>query len=97
MHAAKRMKGETSVVWSYDVRAVLRTLDSNELAAMNDPWGLVGRIYACGTDTQKAEAKSKVGTALSRANKARDAEDAGDIDSAFSWWDKVFNGRFPAR
>lgn len=97
MQAARHMDGETSIVWSYDVRAVLRTLHTNALASMNDPSELVGRIYACGTDTQKTHAKSKLATALTRASKARDAEDAGDIDAAFSWWDKVFGGRFPSR
>jgi hypothetical protein len=97
MQAARHMKGENSIIWSYDVRAVFRKLHSNELAAMNDPSGLVGRIYACGTDAQKRDAKSKLSTALTRANNARDAEDVGNLDSAFSWWDKVFDGRFPSR
>ena len=97
MQAARHMDGETSIIWSYDVRSVLRKLHSSELAAMNDPSGLVGRIYACGTDTQKTDAKSKLATALSRANNARDREDAGDVDAEFSWWDKVFGGRFPSR
>lgn len=97
MQAARHMDGETSIIWSYDVRAVLRKMHSSELAGMNDPSGLVGRIYACGTNAQKADAKSKLATALTRADKARDAEDAGDIDVAFSWWDKVFGGRFPSR
>jgi hypothetical protein len=97
MQAARYMNAESSIIWSYDVRAVLRKLHNSELASMNDPSGLVGRIYACGTEAQKTDAKSKVASALSRANKARDAEDAGDNDAAFSWWDKVFGGRFPVR
>lgn len=97
MQAARHMDGETSIIWSYDVRAVLRKLHTSELASMNDPSALVGRIYACGTDAQKTNAKSKLATALTRANNGRDTEEAGDIDAAFSWWDKVFGGRFPSR
>ena len=97
MQAARHMDGESSIIWSYDVRAVLRIMYNSELASMNDPSRLVGRIYACGTEAQKTDAKSKLATALSRANKARDAEAVDDIDAAFSWWDKVFGGKFPIR
>jgi hypothetical protein len=97
MQAARYMSGETVIAWSTDMRAILRKLHDAELAAMNDPSGLVGRIYACGTEAQKSDAKSKLATALTRANKARDAENAEKFDDSFYWWDKVFGGRFPAR
>jgi hypothetical protein len=97
MQAARYMSGETVIAWSTDMRAILRKLHDGELAAMNDPSSLVGRIYACGTEVQKTDAKSKLATALTRADKARDAENADKIDDAFYWWDKVFGGKFPAR
>jgi hypothetical protein len=97
MQAARYMKGESTIAWSVDMRTILRRLDDGALAAMNDPSGLVGRIYACGTDAQKTDAKSKLASALSRADKARAAEDADKIDDAFYWWDKVFGGKFPSR
>jgi hypothetical protein len=97
MQAARCMKAESTIAWSVDTRAILCRLHDGELAAMNDPSGLVGRIYACGTDSQKADAKSKLATALSRADKARDAASDDRIDDAFAWWDKVFGGRFPGR
>jgi len=42
------------------------------------------------------DAWSKLGMAVTRANKARAAEEAGDIKGAFYWWDMVFDGHFPA-
>lgn len=97
MQAARRMDDESSIVWSYDVLGLMRTLDTAGLAAMNDPSALVSRIHPCGTEVQKTDAASKLATALARASKARAAETAGDIDAAFGWWNKVFGGKFPVR
>jgi hypothetical protein len=68
----------------------------NQLASMNDPKGLVGRISACETSAQRLVALSKLDMAVSRADKARAAEYAGNIKEAFEWWDLLFNGEFPA-
>jgi Second Messenger Oligonucleotide or Dinucleotide Synthetase domain len=96
MRAAEHMDGESSFVASIDLRNVLSKLSGHGLAALNDPSGLTGRIHACGTQAQKDDALSKLGTALGRANNAREAEDAGSIRDAFYYWDQLFNGNFPA-
>ncbi len=50
----------------------------------------------CSTDAKKSDALSKLETALVRAQKARDAEEAEEIRDAFYWWNLVFNGHFPS-
>jgi hypothetical protein len=42
------------------------------------------------------EALSKLYTAITRAQHARDAEVASKISDAFYWWGKLFDGAFPA-
>lgn len=97
MRAAQYMRTQNSIVWSIDFRGILSQLHRDGLAAMNDPSKLVGRIHACGTQTQKEGALSRLNTAVTRAANAREAEDAGRLYEAFDWWDKLFDGRFPSR
>lgn len=68
----------------------------NQLAAIQDPMSISGYIYSCSTDAKKSDALSKLETALVRAQKARDAEEAEKIRDAFHWWNLVFNGLFPS-
>jgi hypothetical protein len=87
---------EKAIVYSLDVRGVLKHLDGLGLASMVDPIEVAGRVAASGTDVQLADAKSKLTTALTRAEKARVAELTDHPKEAFQWWDLVFNGTFPA-
>jgi len=96
LRIAKYATNESSIVYSIDLKVILAHLADVALAKVRDPMGISGLISPCRTDAQLETAKSKVSTALTRAQKARDAEQAGDIKSAFSWWDKLFNGRFPS-
>jgi hypothetical protein len=96
MQAARYAKGHRPVIYSWDLLGLLKSLRAGGLAAMNDPSGRVGRIYAASSEGSKTEALSKLDTAISRAQKARDAEESGDAQAAFDWWDKVFDGSFPA-
>ncbi len=63
---------------------------------MQDPTGISGYIYPAFSAATKADALSKISTALTRVEKAREAEEAGRIGDAFDWWDLVFDGSFPA-
>ena len=58
--------------------------------------GISGYVYACSSDAQKDDALSKVKTANTRAQKAREEAAAENTLSAFTWWDLVFNGNFPS-
>lgn len=95
MRVAKYASAEKSILYSIDVKCVFALLDSLRLASVQDPMGISGYIKACKSDADKELALSKVSTALTRAEKAREAEEAGRISEAFDWWDKVFAYRFP--
>ena len=63
---------------------------------MQDPMGISGYISPCSTDTNLEDAKSKLSTALTRAQKACDAKDEGDTKKAFEWWNLLYAGNFPS-
>lgn len=88
-------KGESSIIYKFDVKGALDHLSRKGLAAMQDPQGISGYVHPC-SEAKKAVALSKVNTALTRASKARESEQDGDVRSAYDWWDKVFGGKFPA-
>ncbi|MDP9789293.1 nucleotidyltransferase domain-containing protein [Agrobacterium tumefaciens] len=87
-------RGENTIVYSIDMLASLRYLRNKGLAQMQDPMGIAGYIPAC-SDAVKQDALSKLDTAISRAEKARDAEKDGRISQAFDYWKLVFDGYFP--
>ncbi len=96
LRVTKYASEESSILYSIDVKHVFALLDSIDLAQIRDPMGISGLISPCKTESDLANAKSRVATALSRAIKAREAEDCGDIKEAFNWWDKLFAYRFPS-
>lgn len=95
LRVAKYSSDESSIVYDIDVKRVLRQLWDNQLASMQDPMGISGYIEACRTETQRQEALSKLGTAVIRAEKAREAADKGNVEDAFYWWRLLFNNEFP--
>jgi hypothetical protein len=96
MQVARYASRESSIIYSIDVRNVLKLLWDNQLAAMQDPTGISGYIYPAFSEAMKADALSKISTALTRAEKAREAEEDGRVSDAFDWWDLVFADSFPA-
>ncbi len=96
LRVAKYASGEGAIVYSTNLRNILKELWDNQLAAMQDPMGVSGYIYPCATDAKKQEALSKLNTALGRAQKARDAEMAKKDSDAFYWWDLLFADKFLA-
>lgn len=96
MKVARYAYGEKSIVYSIDLEGLFRMLANEELSAMQDPTGISGYIYPCFSDTMKKDALSKIDTALSRAEKAREAEVNGNIKDSFYWWDLLFDGEFPS-
>ncbi len=96
MKVAQYALAEKTIIYSIDVRAVLKLLSDNQLTAMQDPMGISGLIYPCESDAKKADALSKIETALTRATNARVAENEKRIGEAFYWWDLVFADKFPA-
>jgi hypothetical protein len=96
MRVAKFAADETSIYYDIDVNTILRQLRDNDLAMMQDPMGVSGYIYPCKTEVFKLDAMSKLNTAATRSQKARDATDRGDIKEAFEWWGKLYNDQFPS-
>lgn len=95
MRVAKYAAEEKSILYSIDVKRIFALLDRLKLASVQDPMGISGYIKACKSEADKIASISKVSTALTRAETAREVEDAGRISEAFEWWDKVFAYRFP--
>jgi hypothetical protein len=95
LRVAKYAAGETVIVYDIDVKAILKMLWDCQLANMQDPMGISGYIPACTTDIRKQTGLSKLQTALSRAENARDAAYKEKISDAFYWWRLLYNDEFP--
>lgn len=97
LRATKYAETENSIIYDIDLTNILTDLLNKNLASIRDPMGVSGLIGSSKTDTQKAEAISKLNTAVTRAGKAVSAKESENIDDAFYWWNLLFNGNFPAR
>ena len=63
---------------------------------MQDPMDISGYISPCSTAAQLEDAKSKLSTALTRSQKACEANKEGNIAEAFRLWNLVYNDSFPS-
>lgn len=97
LRVTKYSEGESSIIYDVDLYRIFKKLQEIELASMRDPMGISGLIPASKTEAQKQIALSKLNTAVSRAGKAIEAREKGNIDDAFYWWNLLFNSEFPAR
>jgi hypothetical protein len=95
LRVAKYATGESSIIYEWDVKRVLCQLRDCQLAAMQDPMGISGYIAACKTDALYQDAISKLDTAATRAEKAHEAAEKGNISDAFDWWRLLYNYEFP--
>ncbi len=94
LRVAKGLQDVDQINYAAQFRAALRRIHKTELTSMQDPIGYTGLIAPC-SDARKAAVMSKLWTALRRAEKALQAEEAGHIRKAFHWWNLVFDDRFP--
>lgn len=95
MRTAKYAAGESSIVYSIDVKRVLKQMLDGGLARIQDPTGIGGYITPCNTEAKHADAFSKLDTAVTRAEKACAAESAGHVADAFDWWNMLYYYEFP--
>lgn len=95
LRVAKYASDEKVIVYDIDVRNVLKLLWDRQLADMQDPMGVSGYIPACKSAAMRADALSKLETALTRADKARGAATSEKISEAFDWWRLLYNDEFP--
>lgn len=91
MRAAKHLDGESAYLPVMDLHLALKKILDADLAAMNDPTGLGSRFTATSSATSKANALSKLETAVSRAGKARDHEKDGNHEKAIEQLKLLFD------
>ncbi len=96
LRVAKYASGEELVIYSIDVNSVFALLNKINLARIRDPMGVSGYISPCRSSGDLSSARSKVSTALARAEKARNAELGNDIKESFYRWNKLFAYKFPS-
>lgn len=97
MRCAQYVAGLKQYIHIWDVCHILESLNRLKLAAMNDPSGATGRIYACSSEAKATDALSKLNTAAARARKALDIYNEDDPAKAFHYLDLLFGGYFPER
>lgn len=96
LRLAKYAAEQPVIIYDLDVQWILSRLQSDGLARMRDPMGISGYINPCSTSNKLEDAKSKLSTAVARANRAAAAKQKGDVRSAFYWWNLLYNGNFPS-
>jgi hypothetical protein len=95
LRVAKYASTESSIVYDIDVKQFLVQLRASGLADMQDPMGVSGYIPACKTQAIKDDAVSKLDTAATRAEKAREETGKGNVSNAFENWRLLYNYAFP--
>lgn len=83
MRAAQHVNRHSTFIHIWDLCEILESLDSHQLAAMNDPSGATGRIRACSSEATRDKALKKLSRAAIRARLALDAHRDGKTDRAF--------------
>jgi len=96
LRVTKYAEKETTIVYDIDVRNIIKFLYDNDLPSIQDPMGISGLVPACKSAAKKNQALSKLSSAYTRAEKAYENRDS-DVDSAFWWWDILYDYKFPAR
>lgn len=91
MRAAKHMDGEASYSPLWDLYLALKKIRDADLADMNDPTSLGSRFGSCSSESNRLDAMSKLQTAVNRALKAKDYEQAGDEVRAMEQLKLLFN------
>lgn len=91
MRAAKYLDGESYVDMIQDVYYCLKHLENVQLASLNDPTGLGSRFNAYSSEANKQDALSKLSTAVSRANNAREYARSGRDGAAIEQLKLLFN------
>lgn len=91
MRAAKHLDGESAYLAFWDLYLVLDKMYDANLAAMNDPTSLGSRFGACSSEAKRRDALSKLGSAVVRANRAREFEADGRHARAIEQLKLLFN------
>jgi hypothetical protein len=97
MRVTKYATTENTIIYKHDVRRVLTALSDELLGDLLDPRFPNDNFYlsACNSQSDRADALSKLANAKGWADAAIDLERKGYIRLAFERWNLVFNGAFP--
>jgi len=96
MLVAQYANGESSIVHAIDLVGIFRILQQRELAPIADPMGIAQSINACASFIDRFVATARVAEAVKWSTLAFKASQQNRVRDAFAYWDKVFNGGFPA-
>jgi hypothetical protein len=95
MRTAEHCSGEKTVLYHYDLIFALNKILAKDVADMNDPSGITGRIPACSSGANRAETKRKMTSALAALREAMDCRNADDRSGYWTNMSKVFGYDFP--
>jgi hypothetical protein len=87
---------EQTIAYTIDLSSIWQSLWDDQFADVQDPKGIAGQVSARSAGADKREAISKLRTVLYHVGRAQEAMTAGKIEEAFWYWNRVFNGHFPA-
>jgi len=88
--------GEKTIAYSFDLHNLFKLLWEHQLADIQDPQGILGRVSAWPAGADQETALSKLRTALYHSERAQEAAAKGKSEEAFRYWNSVFSGHFPA-
>ncbi len=95
MKVAKYCEDRLLSSYPLDIEHFLRHMLEGNLAKLQDPSDISGYIFPYFHKGRYYAAISKLRTALTRAEKANQAQKEGDLRSAFRWWNMLYGIRFP--
>jgi len=87
---------EKMIVYTVDFPNVLQVMWDDQFSDVHDPKRISGYVPARLTYADRKVAISRLRTALYHTSRAQEAAAAGDVEEAYVYWNRVFNGRFPA-
>jgi hypothetical protein len=96
LRCATYAAGEQTIAYTVDLSSIWQSLWDDQLADVQDLKGIAGQVSARSAGAGRREAISKLRTVLYHVGRAQEAMTAGKIEEAFWYWNRVFNGRFPA-
>ncbi|MBS7565324.1 hypothetical protein KHS38_13000 [Mucilaginibacter sp. Bleaf8] len=95
LRVTKYAEKRSAIVYDIDIRNIFKLLCEQELPRLQDPMGFSGYVWPCKTDPKWQSAYSKLTTGFSRAIHACQYRTSRP-DVAIAYWQKFFNGDFPA-
>lgn len=95
IRTAHYASGQSAIIYDIDLRAVFRRLVDGEMRPMNDPLGIVPRIHATSSETNRLTALRLAKDALSNLEDADSARSRGDSSEYWSSMFRVFGYDYP--